>query len=153
MTRPFLWMAVAIAAAPAFGWIVYRLAKDLGFLEPPIDKQHELRRTIVLAIYSCLLFLPVLIWGFERRWPGAWIIFGIIDGLALVFFAGSGIWAARALWKLRHAGSLLPEPDAAPAEPEDPALAASAPYAPAGDGTPDGEGEGEGDGGQPIVRH
>lgn len=117
MTRPFLWMALAVLAAPAVAWLVYRLAKGLGFLEPPLDRQHELRRTIVLAIYSFLLFLPVLIYGFEKRWPGAWIVFGIVDGLALLFFAGSGAWAARALWILRHPEPRLPilEPEAAEA--------------------------------------
>ena len=59
MARPFLWLAVAFVAAPGFAWIVYRLAKGLGFLEPPSDRQHELRRTIIVAIYALLLFLPV----------------------------------------------------------------------------------------------
>ena len=130
MTRPFLWLAIAVVSSPALAWLVYRLAKDLGFLEPPLDRQHELRRTIALAIYSCLLFVPVLIYGFEKRWPGAWIIFGIVDGLALVFFAGSGVWAARALWKLRHPEPILPVPEARAPEPEDGALAAAAPHGP-----------------------
>lgn len=107
MTRPFLWMALAVAAAPAFAYLVYRLAKGLGFLEAPIDRQHELRRTIVLAVYAFLLFLPVLFYGFEKRWPRAWVLFGFVDGLALLFFAGSGLWAARSLWKLRHSDVLL----------------------------------------------
>ncbi|HEY6147926.1 MAG TPA: hypothetical protein VIZ69_09515 [Thermoanaerobaculia bacterium] len=126
MTRPFLWLAVALAAAPAFAWIVYRLAKGLGFLEPPADRQHELRRTIVVAVYAFLLFLPVLFYGFEKRWPRAWIIFGIVDGLALVFFAASGWWAARALWKLRHPEPELPEPAPDDAEPHPDALANAA---------------------------
>ena len=71
LTRPYIWIGLAVVAAPAFAWLVYRLAQGLGFLEPPTDRQHELRRTIVLAIYSFLLFLPVLIYGFEERWPGA----------------------------------------------------------------------------------
>jgi hypothetical protein len=128
MTRPFLWLAIALVSSPALAWLVYRLAKDLGFLEPPLDRQHELRRTIVLAIYSCLLFIPVLIYGSEKRWPGAWIIFGIVDGLALVFFAGSGIWAARTLWKLRHPEPILPVPEAREPEAEDRALAEAAPH-------------------------
>ncbi len=131
MSRPFVWLAVAVAAAPAFAWIVYRLAKGLGFLEPPSDRQHELRRTIVVAVYAFLLFLPVLFYGFEKRWPRAWVIFGIIDGLALAFFAASGIWSARALWKLRHPGPVLPEPGAGPDELPD-ALLADAAMQPAG---------------------
>ena len=129
MTRPFLWLAVALCAAPAFAWIVYRLAQGLGFLEPPADRQHELRRTIVVAIYAFLLFLPVLLYGFDKRWPRAWVIFGVVDGLALVFFAASGVWAARALWTLRHPPLVLPEPGAETPDAEpvdalpDPALA------------------------------
>jgi uncharacterized membrane protein YedE/YeeE len=126
MTRPFLWLAVALAAAPAFAWIVYRLARGLGFLEPPADRQHELRRSIVVAIYAFLLFLPVLFYGFEKRWPRAWVIFGVVDGLALLFFAASGAWAARALWKLRHGEPVLPEPPAADPEAPDDALANAA---------------------------
>jgi hypothetical protein len=126
MTRPFLWLAVALAAAPAFAWIVYRLARGLGFLEPPADRQHELRRSIVVAIYAFLLFLPVLFYGFEKRWPRAWVIFGVVDGLALLFFAASGAWAARALWKLRHAEAVLPEPAPAGAEAPDELLANAA---------------------------
>jgi uncharacterized membrane protein YedE/YeeE len=108
MARPFLWLAVAVAAAPAFAWIVYRLAKGLGFLESPSDRQHELRRTIIVAIYALLLFLPVLFYGIEKRWPRAWIIFGVVDGAALLFFAASGAWAARALWKIRHPEPVIP---------------------------------------------
>jgi hypothetical protein len=126
MTRPFLWLAVALAAAPAFAWIVYRLAKGLGFLEPPADRQHELRRAIVVAIYAFLLFLPVLFYGFEKRWPRAWVIFGVVDGLALLFFAASGAMAARALWRLRHGEPVLPEPRAADAEAPDDDLANAA---------------------------
>ena len=125
MTRPFLWLAVAHAAAPAFARNVYRLARGLGFLEPPSDRQHELRRTIVVAIYAFLLFLPVLFYGFEKRWPRAWVIFGVVDGLALLFFAVSGAWAARALWKLRHE-PVLPEPPAGYLQAPDDALANAA---------------------------
>ena len=42
MARPFLWLTVAVAAAPGFAWIVYRLAKGLGFLEPPSDREQML---------------------------------------------------------------------------------------------------------------
>jgi hypothetical protein len=120
MTRPFLWLAVAVAAAPAFAWLVYRLARGLGFLEPPADRQHELRRTIVVAVYAFLLFLPVLFYGFEKGWPRAWVIFGIVDGLALLFFAASGAWAARTLWRLRHPEPVLDSADGPPAaDPQD----------------------------------
>lgn len=128
MSRPYLWMAIAIVASPAIAWLVYRLAKGLGFLEPPVDRQHELRRTIGVAVYAFLLFLPVLFYGFERRWPRAWVIFGVLDGLALLLFASAGIWSARALWKLRHAGPLPPASEGLPAEPDHPALAAAAPH-------------------------
>jgi hypothetical protein len=111
MKRPFLWLAIAVAAAPAFAWLVHRLAKGLGFLDPPMNREHELRRTIVVAIYAFFLFLPVLFYGFEKRWPRAWVIFGFVDGLALVIFASSGIWSAWKLWKIRH-----PDLPAAPAE-------------------------------------
>ncbi len=127
-------MAIALAAAPAFAWLVYRLAKGLGFLEPSIDRQHELRRTIVIAIYAFLLFLPVLFYGFEKGWPRAWVLFGFVDGLALLFFAGSGVWAARTLWKLRH--SVVLEPAVSPAEPDPVALADAAIREPGADETP-----------------
>lgn len=104
MIRPVLWLLIGIAAAPPVAYLVYRLARELGFLEPPRDRQHELRRTIVLALYAFLAFLPVLIYGFGRGWPRAWILFGVANGLALVFFAASGIWAGLELWKLRHPG-------------------------------------------------
>lgn len=96
------WMLFALLAAPAIAYLVFRLAKVLGFLEPPADEQHRLRRTIVLALYAFLVFLPVLLYGFERRWPRAWVIFGVLNGAALLFFAGGGIWAAVRLWRLRH---------------------------------------------------
>ncbi len=125
-------MALALAAAPAFAYLVYRLAKGLGFLEPPIDRQHELRRTIVLAVYAFLLFLPVLFYGYEKRWPRAWVLFGFVDGLALIFFARSGLWAARSLWTLRHS-DVLPT-GASPLSGDAAALADSALHtSPAGD--------------------
>ena len=48
MKNPALWFLVALLAAPAAGYLVYRLARGLGFLDPPIDLQHELRRTILV---------------------------------------------------------------------------------------------------------
>jgi hypothetical protein len=102
MSRPALWLLVALLAAPAGGYFVYRLAKALGFLDPPVDRQHELRRAILVSLYCFLLFLPVFLYGFGSGWPRAWIIFGIFVALALVFFAAGGLWAAVQLWRIRH---------------------------------------------------
>ena len=35
MTRPMRWLVLAILAAPAAAWAIYRFAKELGFLDPP----------------------------------------------------------------------------------------------------------------------
>ena len=102
MSRSALWLLVTILAAPAAGYFVYRVARGLGFLEPPVDRQHELRRTILVSLYCFLLFLPVGIYGFEKGWPRVWILFGILLSLALVFFAAGGILAAVRLWRIRH---------------------------------------------------
>lgn len=102
MSPAFAAMLLALVVAPAVAYLVYRLARGLGFLDPPADKQHEHRRAIVIALYALLVFLPVLLHGFEKRWPPAWILFGIASGAALVVFAFVGIRAAIALWKLRH---------------------------------------------------
>ncbi len=101
-------MLLALAVAPAIAYLVYRLARGLGFLDPPVDEQHEHRRAIIVALYALLVFLPVLLQGFEKRWPLAWVLFGIASGAALVVFAAVGIRAAIALWKLRHPD--IPEP-------------------------------------------
>ncbi len=110
MSRPFLWLLVALLASPAVAYYVFRLARELGFLDPPADRQHELKRSIILSLYSFLLFLPVGIYGTEKGWPRVWILFGIVDGLALMFFAAGGVWATVQLWKLRHPPSELPAP-------------------------------------------
>ncbi|MEO8432582.1 MAG: hypothetical protein ABI592_13805 [Acidobacteriota bacterium] len=102
MKRSFLWMALVLAATPGFTWLVYRLARGLGFLDPPRDREQELRRTIVVALYALLLFLPVIFYGFEKRWPPAWVIFGSLVGLVLVVFAAAGVWSASRLWRIRH---------------------------------------------------
>ena len=112
--RPMLWMLFALLAAPAIAWWIYKLAKRLGFLDPPADEQHELRRTILAALYAFLLFLPILIFGFGRGWPRAWIFFGIMNGIALAIFAYAGIRAAVRLWKLRFPPVVLPEPGSRP---------------------------------------
>jgi len=100
--NPLRWMVLAVVVAPGVAYFVYRLARELGFLDPPVDKQHEYRREIIVALYSFLLFLPMLLYGYEKGWPRAWILFGIFNALALVFFAVSGVWSARRLWGLRH---------------------------------------------------
>jgi hypothetical protein len=104
MNRSLLTMLLAVCVAPAVAFLVYRLARGLGFLEPPADKQHALRREIVVALYAFLIFLPVLFYGYEKAWPRAWILFGIFNGLAMLFFAVFGVRAALVLWRLRHPG-------------------------------------------------
>src|ERR1700693_5701878 len=116
MSRSLLTVLLPVCAAPAEPFLIYRLARGLGFLEPPADKQHEYRRTIVVALYSLLLFLQALFLGFERGWPQAWILFGIATGLVFAVCAAVGIWAALALWRLRH-----------PSVPEAPSRSASGP--------------------------
>ena len=102
MNRSVLTMLLALCVAPVVAYMVYRLARGLGFLEPPSDKQHEHRRTIIVALYALVLFLPVLFYGFEKGWPRAWILFGIATGLVLAVCTVAGIWSVIALWKLRH---------------------------------------------------
>jgi hypothetical protein len=117
MSRPFLTVLLAVLAAPAAAYLVYRLARGLGFLEPPADKQHEYRRTIVVALYSLLLFLQALFFGLDKGWPRAWILFGIATGLVFAVCAAVGVWSAIALWRLRHAD--IPEaPPASAGGPE-----------------------------------
>ncbi len=126
MTRSFIWMGLVLLASPGFAWLVYRLARELGFLDLPRDREQELRRTIVIALYALLLFLPVLYYGFEKRWPPAWKIFGSIVTLALVIFAAAGIWSARQIWKIRHPEPSLSTREPPSGEPVDAALAAAA---------------------------
>jgi hypothetical protein len=42
-----------------------------------------------------------------------WAIFGVVNGVALLFFAAMGAAAASRLWKLRHSG-LPPQVFASP---------------------------------------
>ncbi|HEY7112900.1 MAG TPA: hypothetical protein VIA45_08205 [Thermoanaerobaculia bacterium] len=105
-------LLAAIVASPAVALVVHRLAKELGFLDPPASKEQEHKRAVLVAIYALLVFLPVFLFGWERRWPRVWAAFGVVSGAALVFFAGSGLVATARLWRLRHP---LPPADA-PAE-------------------------------------
>jgi hypothetical protein len=122
MNRPVLFFVLAIVAAPALAYLVFRLARELGFLDPPMNQEHELRRTITLALYTLLLFLSIFLFGWGKGWPRAWIIFAVINGLALVAFAVVGVIAGTRLWKLRHLEPAVPsdEQEPAPAPPEHP---------------------------------
>jgi hypothetical protein len=120
MTRAWRYFALALALAPALAWGVYRLAKELGFLDPPWNAEHGERRTIIAALYAFLLFLCVFLFGYANAWPRVWALFGIVNALALVFFAALGIGAIRRLWKLRHpAAPAAPEAQAAGDDPAD----------------------------------
>jgi hypothetical protein len=116
MNRSLLTMLLAVCAAPAVAFLVYRLARGLGFLEPPADKQQALRREIVVALYAFLIFLPVLFYGYEKAWPRAWILFGIFNGLAMLFFAVFGVRAVLVLWRLRHPGPSEPAREPTPGD-------------------------------------
>ncbi len=116
MTRAGIWMLVALCVAGPLAYLAFRLARALGFLDPPLDEQQGHRRTIVVAIYAILIFLPVLIYGFEKGWPRAWIIFGIVNGLALLFFAAGAVWAGLRLRKLRNPGVSPSVPGGRPPE-------------------------------------
>ena len=119
-------LALALLVAPALAWGVYRLARELGFLDPPWNPEHEERRTIIASLYAFLLFVCVFLYGFASSWPRVWIVFGVANALALVFFAAIGLRAVRRLWRLRH-----PTPEAAP-----PAAGASAAEEPGPGGSP-----------------
>ncbi len=102
MSRAQMLLVAAVLASPVAAWSVYRAARGLGFLDPPASREQELKRAILAALYAFLIFLPVFLFGWERRWPRVWIVFGVACGLALVFFAVSGIVSARSLWRLRR---------------------------------------------------
>lgn len=102
MTRAWRYFVLALVAAPALAWGVHRLAKQLGFLDPPWNAEHEERRTIIASLYAFLLFLCVFLFGYANAWPRVWAVFGIVNALALVFFAALGLGAVRRLWRLRH---------------------------------------------------
>jgi len=130
MRNPFLWFVFAILISPAIAYFVYRLARELGFLDPPVDRQHELKRTIVVSLFAFLLLVPVGIYGTEKGWPRVWVFFGVVVGLALAFFAAGGIWATRQLWKLRHPELILE----APSHPQEPDAGAAENGGPPADG-------------------
>jgi amino acid transporter len=113
MTRPILLLLGAVVAAPLFAWFVYRLARALGFLDPPFNQEHAERRTIVVAMWAFLLFFSVFLFGYASAWPRIWAAFGVVNGIALVVFAWLGVGAARRLWKLRHPAPEAPPPPAA----------------------------------------
>ena len=119
-----------IVLAGAATWLIYRLAKGLGFLDPPWNAEHEQRRTIVVALFAFLLFLSVFLFGHANAWPRVWAVFGVINAVALVLFGAIGVIAGRRLWRLRH-----PRPAVAADEPpavtgpDDPASPAEKPLA------------------------
>ncbi len=102
MTRARRLLLLALLAAPLVAYYVHRLAKGLGFLDPPWNPEHGERRTIIAALYAFLLFLCIFLFGYANAWPRVWAIFGVVNGIALLVFAGLGIVAARRLWKMRH---------------------------------------------------
>lgn len=119
MTRPWKFFVLALVLAPVLAWGVYRLARELGFLDPPWNAEHEERRTIIAALYALMLSLCVFLFGYANAWPRVWAAFGIVNALSLVFFAAVGARSIVRLWKLRHPTAPLPE-SPAPEEPADP---------------------------------
>ncbi len=108
MTRPMWLLAAAVLLAPLVAWLVYRAARELGFLDPPLNAEHAERRTILVAMWAFLLFLSIFLFGFANGWPRIWAAFGVLNGIALVIFAGLGVAAARRLWRLRHPAPASP---------------------------------------------
>jgi len=102
MTRAMRLFVLALLVAPVFTFFVYRVARGLGFLDPPRDRQQEYRRTILTALFAFVLFLPILLFGFANDWPRIRRIFGILNAVALAVFALIGGVAALRLWRLRH---------------------------------------------------
>ena len=128
MTRPMRWLVLAVVLAPAAAWGIYRLAKELGFLDPPWNAEHEQRRTIVVALFAFLLLLPIFLFGWAAAWPRVWAMFGVVNGAALIVFAALGLTAVRRLWRLRHpAAEPAPVPSASPVSDQGGTDAASSP--------------------------
>jgi hypothetical protein len=119
MTRAWKFFVLALVLAPVLAWGVYRLAKELGFLDPPWNPEHEERRTIIAALYAVMLSLCVFLFGYANAWPRVWAAFGVVNALSLVFFVAVGVRAILRLWRLRHpAPTPLPQAPA-PEEPAD----------------------------------
>jgi len=118
MTRAMRSLVLAFVVAPFVVYGVYRLARGLGFLDPPWNAEHEQRRTIVVALFAFLLLLPIFLFGWAAAWPRVWAMFGVVNGAALLVFAALGLTAVRRLWRLRHPAA-APEPvPSAPAVPD-----------------------------------
>ena len=65
MTRPaMLLLAAVVALARRLRSSSTASRRSSGFSIRRIDSEHELRRTILVAIYALLLFLPVFLFGF-----------------------------------------------------------------------------------------
>jgi hypothetical protein len=120
MSRPMRLLMIALIATPAITYAVYRLARGLGYLDPPATKEQEYRRTVTVALYAFLIFLPTFFYGYEKGWPRVWAIFGVINGLALMFFAAMGAAAAVRLWRLRHPLGPPSQASPDPSPPESP---------------------------------
>ena len=116
MSRPMKWFLLAVLLAPVISYVIYRLAKGLGFLDPPWNAEHEQRRTIVAALYAFLLFLSIFLFGYANAWPRVWAYFGVVNAVTLLIFAGLGAAAGRRLWKLRHPKIAAPAPAAEPGD-------------------------------------
>ncbi|HEY3204543.1 MAG TPA: hypothetical protein VGL03_12895 [Thermoanaerobaculia bacterium] len=119
MNRPWRYFILALVASPFLSYGIYRLAKGLGFLDPPWNKEHEHRRTIVVALFAFVLFFSIFLFGYSNAWPRVWAVFGVINGIALLIFAAVGLIAARRLWRLRHPEGGRPASPAIPAAPPD----------------------------------
>ena len=55
-------------------------------------------------MYAFLIFLPIFLFGYANEWPRVWAVFGLINGLALLFFAALGIVAALAALEAAASG-------------------------------------------------
>ena len=121
MSAAWRFFVLALLVTPALAWGVYRLAKELGFLDPPWNPEHEERRTIIASLYALLLFLCVFLYGYANAWPRVWIVFGIANALALVLFAAIGVRAVVRLWRIRHPKAVPSAPsESEPAAEEEP---------------------------------
>ena len=112
MTRPWKFFVLALVLAPVLAWGVYRLAKELGFLDPPWNPEHEERRTIIAALYALMLSLCVFLFGYANAWPRVWAAFGVVNALSLVFFAAVGVRAIAPALEAPPslAGAAFPKP-------------------------------------------